>query len=94
MPQKPPTFGRKLRSLRKRARFNQAQVAKALGMDRTSYGRVELGKRNMAASELDAFLRFVGISDPLERSKILSLANSEDQEPPSPVDVERCLEAA
>jgi len=55
-------FGRRLRELRLKQGWTQAQLAKHLGLDRSYLGDVERGKRNISAVKLEVIARGFGIS--------------------------------
>jgi len=55
-------FGRRLRKLRLKQGWTQAQLAKHLGLDRSYLGDVERGKRNISAAKLEVIARGFGIS--------------------------------
>ena len=55
-------FGRRLRKLRLKQGWTQAQLAKHLGLDRSYLGDVERGKRNISAVKLEVIARGFGIS--------------------------------
>ena len=55
-------FGRRLRELRRKQGWTQAQLAKHLGLDRSYLGDVERGERNISAAKLEVIARGFGIS--------------------------------
>jgi len=55
-------LGRRLRELRLKRGWTQAQLAKRVGLDRSYLGDVERGERNVSAAKLEAIARGFGIS--------------------------------
>jgi len=64
-----------LREWRERAGRSQADLAAALGIDRTSYLRIESGQRRLLASELGLICDALSLSSE-ERLEALSLVAS------------------
>ena len=55
------TFGRRVRSLRKRAGLSQEQLALRCGLDRTYVGGVERGERNISIVNIEKIARALGL---------------------------------
>ena len=53
------TFGRRVRTLRKRAGLSQEQLALKCGLDRTYIGGVERGERNISIVNIDKIARAI-----------------------------------
>jgi len=49
-----------LREYRKAAGWTQLAISQAIGMDRTSYNRIESGARNVQRNELNSICRAIG----------------------------------
>ena len=55
-------FGRRVRTLRKRERISQEQLALRCGLDRTYIGGVERGERNISIVNIEKIARALGLS--------------------------------
>lgn len=55
-------FGNKVRSLRKRAGFTQAEFADYLGLDRSYIAEIETGKRNPCLMTMETLAQGFGLS--------------------------------
>ena len=55
-------FGRRVRKLRLKRGWTQAQLAKRLGMDKSYLGDVERGKRNISSVKLEIIAKGFGLS--------------------------------
>lgn len=51
-----------LKTLRKKHGFTQQEIADHLGIDTTSYGRIERGDRNLSAARLEVLAKFYKVS--------------------------------
>lgn len=51
-----------LKALRKKNGITQQEIAEYLGIDTTSYGRIERGDRNLSAERLDLIAKFYKVS--------------------------------
>jgi transcriptional regulator with XRE-family HTH domain len=67
-----------LRSIRETAGMSQAKMAEALGIDRTSYVRIESGQRRLLASELAVIRRVLELSP----GEALDLAEAQPEPTP------------
>ena len=55
-------FGSRVRSLRKRAGFTQAEFAEYLGLDRSYIAEIETGKRNPCLVNMEVIAKGFGVS--------------------------------
>lgn len=51
-----------LKALRKKNGITQQEIAEYLGIDTTSYGRIERGERNLSADRLELISKFYNVS--------------------------------
>lgn len=55
-------IGKRIRELRKETGLSQEKFATKIGMDRTYYASVELGKRNISIINLEKIAQGLGMS--------------------------------
>ncbi|HAN20440.1 MAG: transcriptional regulator [Clostridiales bacterium GWF2_36_10] len=55
-------IGKRIRELRVKTGFSQEKFALKIGMDRTYFASVELGKRNIAIINLEKIANGLGVS--------------------------------
>ncbi len=55
-------IGKRIRELRKETGLSQEKFAAKIGMDRTYYASVELGKRNISIINLEKIAQGLGVS--------------------------------
>ena len=55
-------IGKRIRELRKETGLSQEKFAAKIGMDRTYYASVELGKRNISIVNLEKIAQGLGMS--------------------------------
>lgn len=55
-------IGKRIRELRKETGLSQEKFAAKIGMDRTYYASVELGKRNISIINLEKIAQGLGMS--------------------------------
>ena len=55
------TFGRRVRTLRKREGLSQERLALRCGLDRTYIGGVERGERNISIVNIEKIARAIGL---------------------------------
>ena len=55
-------IGKRIRELRKETGMSQEKFAAKIGMDRTYYASVELGKRNISIINLEKIAQGLGMS--------------------------------
>ncbi|MFI3170335.1 MAG: helix-turn-helix transcriptional regulator [Faecalibacterium sp.] len=69
-------LGARIRELRKETGLSQEKFALSIGMDRTYFASVELGKRNIAIINLEKIAKGLGVT----LSKMLENVEEEDDE--------------
>lgn len=55
-------FGKRVRQLRKEREFSQEGFAAACGLDRTYFGGIERGERNVALRNIEVIASTLGLS--------------------------------
>ncbi|MET8698291.1 helix-turn-helix transcriptional regulator [Kitasatospora sp. NPDC004723] len=54
-------FGKRLRALREAAGLSQSAAARAMGLDRSYYARLEAGRHSIAVDRLPGVARVLGV---------------------------------